>query len=73
MVVFIIWKLEWLKIIFKIIFNREVVTALLEYDCFDYLFQVFFVNTTVWILLKILSLFSVLNISVNTNHPKILR
>ena len=71
MVVFIIWKLEWLKVIFKLTSKREVVTALLEYNCFDYLFQVLFVNVTVWISLWILTLFSALNISVNTTHPEI--
>ena len=57
---------------FKLNSRREVVTALLEYNWFNYLFQVLFVNVTVWILLKILTLFRALNISVNTTHPEIL-
>ena len=64
----IIWKLKWLKILFKLTSKREVVTALLEYNCLDYFFQVLFVNVTVWVLLWILTLFSALNISVNTTH-----
>ena len=66
---FILWKLEWLKLTSK----REVVTALLNYNCFDYFFQVLFVNVNVWILLWVLTLFSALNISVNTTHLEILR
>ena len=73
MVVFIIWKLEWMKIPFKLTFKREVVTALLEYNSSGYFFQVLFVNIPVWILLWILTLFSALSISVNTNHLEILR
>ena len=73
MVVFIIWKLEWMKIPFKLTFKREVVTALLEYNYIDYFFQVLFVNIPVCILFWILTLFSALNISVNTTHPEILR
>ena len=52
MIVFIIWKLEWLKILFKLTSKREVATALLECKCFDYYFQVLFVNITVWILFE---------------------
>ena len=52
----IIWKLEWLKVLFKITTKREVDTALLEYNFFDYFFQVLFVNVTVSILLSILLL-----------------
>ena len=73
MAVFIIWKLEWMETLFKLTFKREVVTALLEYNCFDYFFQVSFVNTTASILLWILTLFRALNISVNTTHPEILQ
>ena len=73
MVVFIIWKLEWMKIPFKLTFKREVVKALLEYNYFDYFFQVLFVNILVCILFWVLTLFSALNISVNTTHPEILR
>ena len=73
MVVFIIWKLEWMKTLFKLTFKREVVTALLKYNFFDYFFQVLFVNTTAWMLLWILTLFRALNISVNTTHPEILQ
>ena len=69
---FIIWKLEWLKI-FKLTSKMEVVTALLQCNCFDYFFQVLFINVTVWILLKILTHFSVLNIYLNTTHPETLR
>ena len=73
MVVFIIWKLEWMKVPFKLTFKREVVKALLEYNYFDYFFQVLFVNILVCILFWVLTLFSALNISVNTTHPEILR
>ena len=52
----IIWKLEWLKVLFKITTKREVDTALLEYNFFDYFFQVLFVNVTVSTLLSILLL-----------------
>ena len=52
----IIWKLEWLKVLFKITTKREVDTALLDYNFFDYFFQVLFVNVTVSILLSILLL-----------------
>ena len=31
----------------KLTFNREIVTVLLEYNCFDYCFQLLFVNVTV--------------------------
>ena len=48
MVLFIIWRLEWMKIPFKLTFKREVVTSLLEYNCFNYL--------SIWILLWILTL-----------------
>ena len=72
-VMFIIWKLEWMKFLFKLIFNREIVTLLLEYNYFDYYFQVLFVNVTGWILLWILKLLSALNIPLNINHPEILR
>ena len=58
---------------FKLIFNREIVTALLEYNCFDYCFQELFVNVIVWILLWILTILSALNIFVNITHPKILQ
>ena len=68
-----IWKLEWMKILLKLTFNREIVTALLEYKCFDYYFQVLFVNVTVWILLWILTLLSAFNISANIIHLEILR
>ena len=34
MFVFIIWKLEWMKIILKLNFKREVDTAILKYKCF---------------------------------------
>ena len=73
MVVFIIWKLEWMKVPLKLTFNRDVVTALLEYNCFDCLFKLLFVNITVWVLLWILKLLSALNIAVNTTQPEILR
>ena len=68
----IIWKLEWLKVLFKLTTKREVDTALLEYNFFDYFFQVLFVNVTFWILLSILllTLFSDFNISVSTTHLK---
>ena len=56
---------------FKITFIREIITALLENNCFDYCFQVLFVNVTGWILLWILKLLSDLNISVNIIHPEI--
>ena len=36
-----------MKILFKLTFKREVVTSLLEYSYFDYLFQALFVNITV--------------------------
>ena len=49
---FIIWKLEWLKILFKLTSKRKVASALLECKCFDYYFQVLFVNITVWILFE---------------------
>ena len=65
MVVFIIWKLEWMKILFILIFNKEIATPLLEYNYFDYCFQVLFVNVAVWILLWILMLPGPLNISLN--------
>ena len=51
MVVFIIWNLEWMKILFLLTFKREIVTSLLEYICFYSFFQVLFVNIAVWILL----------------------
>ena len=73
MAVFIIWKLQWTKIIFKLTFNREIVTALLEYNYFDYCFQVLFVNVTFSMLLWILTLFRALNISVIITQPEILR
>ena len=44
-----------MKILFKLIFNRDIVTAMLEYNYFDCCFQVLFVNVTV------------LNIIVNIN------
>ena len=66
MVVFIIWNLEWMKILFKLTFNREIVIPLREYKCFDYCFQVLFVNVTVWY-------YCALNISVNIVHSEILR
>ena len=50
MLVFIIWKLEWLKILFKLIFKGQVVTALLEYNCFDY----YYLWMLLWIFLWIL-------------------
>ena len=53
-----------MKILFKLTSKREVVISLLKYNCFDYLFQVLFVNDTVWILLWILTLFSALKISI---------
>ena len=52
---------------FELTSNREIVTALLEYICFDYCFPVLFVNVTGWIL----TLLSALNISVNITHPEI--
>ena len=72
MVVLIIWKLEWLKALLKLTSKKHVNTALLEYSCFDYFLQVLFVNVTVWILFWILTLFSALNISVNTTYIEIL-
>ena len=57
----------------KLTSKREIVTTLLENNCFDYFFQVLFVNVTVWILFWLLTLFSTLDFSVNTTHPKILR
>ena len=71
MFVFIIWKLEWMKILLKLNSKREVVPAILKYKCFDYFFQILFGNITVWILLSILTLLSAFNISVNTYHPEI--
>ena len=62
-----------MKILYKLNFNREIVTALLEYNCFDYCIQVVFVNVTVLMLLWILTLLSTLNISVNITHPEVLR
>ena len=59
---------EWKS--FKLAFDREIVAALLEYNCFDYWFSVLFVNVKVWILLWILTLFSALNISVNITHAE---
>ena len=50
MLVFIIWKLEWLKILFKLISKGQVVTALLEYNCFDY----YYLWMLLWIFLWIL-------------------
>ena len=50
MLVFIMWKLEWLKILFKLIFKGQVVTALLEYNCFDY----YYLWMLLWIFLWIL-------------------
>ena len=73
MVVLIVWKLELLKIFLKLTSKREFVATLLEYNYFDYFFQVLFVNVTVWVLLWLLTLFSALDISVNTTHPEILR
>ena len=58
---FILWKLEWMKILFKLTFNGEIATALLEYNCFDYYFQVLLVNVSVWIFMWILTLLSTLN------------
>ena len=52
---FITWKLKWMKILFKLTFKREVFTTHLEYNCFDYFFQILFVNITVWILLWMLT------------------
>ena len=54
---FIIWKLEWLKILFELTSKKEIITALLEYNCFDYFFQSLFVNVTVSVLLWILTFF----------------
>ena len=46
-----------MKILFKITFKTEVVTALLEYNCFDFSFQVLFViiavNITTYIIVNI--------------------
>ena len=50
MLVFIIWKLEWLKILFKLISKGQVVTALLEYNCFDY----YYLWMLLWIFLWML-------------------
>ena len=47
MAVFITWKLEQMKNLFKLTFKREVVTLMLEYSCFDYFFEVLFSNITV--------------------------
>ena len=47
-----------MEIILKLTFNWEIVTALLEYSCFDYCFQILFVNFTVWMLFWILKLLS---------------
>ena len=55
---------------FKLTFNREIAIQLLEYNCFDYWFQVLFVNVAVWILLWILTLLSTLSISVNITYPE---
>ena len=46
MLAFIIWKLEWMKILFELTLNIESIIALLEYNCFDYCFQVLFMNVT---------------------------
>ena len=46
MLAFIIWKLEWMKILFELTLNIEIIIALLEYNCFDYCFQVLFMNVT---------------------------
>ena len=73
MAVFFIWKLEWMKILFKLTFKREVVNSPSEYDSFDYFFQVLLMNIAVWILLWILTHFSALDISVNTTHLEILQ
>ena len=62
-----------MKTLFKLTFNRETVTTLLEYNCIDYCFQLLFVSVTVWILLWILTLLNALNNSVNITHPEILR
>ena len=61
-----------MKIILKLTFNREIIPALLEHNCFDYYFQVLFVNVTVWIFMWILTFFSAFNISLNITHPEIL-
>ena len=45
------------KPLFKLTFKRKVVTSMLEYNCFDYFFEVLFSNITVWILLWILTIF----------------
>ena len=55
---------------FKLTFNREIAVPLLEYNCFDYCFQVLFVNVIVWIWLWVLTLLSTLNISVNITYPE---
>ena len=75
MVVFIIWKLKWMKILFKITFKTEVVTALLEYVLiFSFKFYLWILQLILLlILLWILTLFNTLNISVNATHPGILR
>ena len=73
MLLFITWKLEWTKILFKLTSKREVVICTVKYNCFDSFFQILFVNITVWILLWILMLLSALNISVNITHLEILR
>ena len=64
MVVLILWKLEWMKILFTLTFKGEVFTALLEYNCFFFLSCIickyYCLNITVNI-----NSFSDLNISVN--------
>ena len=62
--------------LFKLACNIEIVTALSEYNCFDYCFPILFVNVTGWILLYhvllwILTRLSALNISVDITHPEI--
>ena len=59
-----------MRFFFKLTLNRKIVTALLEYNCFDCCFQLLFVNVTVWILLWTLTLLCALKISISITHPE---
>ena len=50
-------KVRMILNLFRLTSKREVVTALLKYNCYDYYFQVSLLNATVWIILWILTLF----------------